>query len=95
MYCLRQFIVVLQELHSAIIVVCSLKSMCIPSFVLIGCCVSELRGQLCPYRNVLPEAVLQELHCFQMCNFPIPWSLWICISTQSFVSHLCLVIEIR
>ena len=31
--------------------------MCISSFVLIGCCVSELRGHLCPYRNVLPEAV--------------------------------------
>ena len=33
------------------------KSMCIPSFILIGCCVSELHGPLCPYRNVLPEAV--------------------------------------
>ena len=53
---------------SVIIVVCSLKSMCMPSFVLIGCCVSELHGHLCPYRNVWPEAVnccfvLQELHC--------------------------------
>ena len=38
-------------------VVCLLKSMCIPSFVLIGCCGSELHGRLCPYRNVLPEAV--------------------------------------
>ena len=35
--------------------------------------------------------VLQELHC----NFPIPWSLWISISTQSFISQLCPVIEIR
>ena len=41
---------------TVMIVVC-LKSMCIPSFVLIGCCVSELLGHLCPYRNVLPEAV--------------------------------------
>ena len=62
MYCQRLFIVVLQELHcltmfTVIIVVCSLKSMCIPSFVLIGCCVSELHGHLCPYRNVWPEAV--------------------------------------
>ena len=60
MYCLRRFIVVLQELHSmftVIIVVCLLKRMCMPSFVLIGCCVSELHGHLCPYRNVLPEAV--------------------------------------
>ena len=31
----------LQELlFTAIFVVCSLKSMCIPSFVLIGCCAS-------------------------------------------------------
>ena len=39
--------------------------------------------------------VLQELHCLQTCNFPIPWSLWISICTQSFISHLPLVIEIR
>ena len=39
--------------------------------------------------------VLQELHCLQICNFPIPWSSWISISTQSFVSQLCPVIEIR
>ena len=82
-------------MFTVIIVVCSLKSMCIPSFVLIGCYVSELRGHLCPYRNVWPEVVLQELHCLQTCNFPIPWSLWISISTQSFVSQLCAVIEIR
>ena len=31
--------------------------MCIQSFILIGCCVSELHGPLCPYHNVLPEAV--------------------------------------
>ena len=37
--------------------VCSLKSMCIPSFILIGCCVSELHGHSCPYCNVWPEAV--------------------------------------
>ena len=39
--------------------------------------------------------VLQELHCLQTCNIPIPCSLWISISTQSFVSQLCPVIEIR
>ena len=44
-------------MFTVIIVVCSLKRMCIPSFVLIGCCVSELHGHLCPYRNVWPEAV--------------------------------------
>ena len=39
------------------IVVCSLKGMCVPSFIFIGCCVSELHGHLCAYRNVWPEAV--------------------------------------
>ena len=39
--------------------------------------------------------VLQELHCLQKRNFPIPWSLWISISMQSFVSQLCTVFEIR
>ena len=34
-----------------------LKSMCIPSFVLIGSCVSELCGNLCPHRDIWPEAV--------------------------------------
>ena len=38
--------------------------------------------------------VLQELHCLQICNLPIPWSSWISISTQSLVSQLCPVIEI-
>ena len=62
MYCLRTFIVVLRTtlfttMFTVIIVVCLLKRMCMPSFVLIGCCVSELHGHLCPYRNVLPEAV--------------------------------------
>ena len=33
--------------------------------------------------------VLQELHCLQIC------SLWLSIRTQSFVSQLCQVIEIR
>ena len=28
--------------------------------------------------------VLQELHCLQTCNFPIPWSLRISNSTQKF-----------
>ena len=49
----------------------SLKSICIPSFVLIGCCMSELHDNIiCPYRNVWPEAVivvLQELHCLSNC----------------------------
>ena len=58
--------------------------------------VSDLRGHLCPYRNVLPEAVCC---CFTrttlFTNMPIPWSLWISICTQSFISQLPLVIEIR
>ena len=44
-------------MFTVIIVVCSLKSMCVPSFIVIGHCLSELYGHLCPYRNVWPEAV--------------------------------------
>ena len=44
-------------MFTVIILVCSLNGMCIPSFVLIGCCMSELHGHLCLYRNVLPEAI--------------------------------------
>ena len=44
-------------MFTVMIVVRLLKSMCILSFVLIGCCMSELHGHLCPYSNVLPEAV--------------------------------------
>ena len=42
---------------TVIIMVCSLKSMCVPSFIVIGYCVSELHGHICPYHNVWPEAV--------------------------------------
>ena len=58
MYCLRLFYknyIVYYNVYC--VMVCSLKSMCTPSFVLIGCCVSELHGHICPYRNVWPEAV--------------------------------------
>ena len=41
-------------LFTVIMVVCSLKSMCVPSFIVIAYCVSELHGHTC---HVLPEAV--------------------------------------
>ena len=44
-------------MFTQIIVVCLLKSMCVPSFVLFGCCFNKLQAYLCPYRNVWPEAV--------------------------------------
>ena len=54
---------ILQELQeyftsmfTVIIVVCSMKRMCIPSFILVGCCVRELRSHLCP-DYVWPGAV--------------------------------------
>ena len=43
--------------YNVIIVVRSLKSMCVPSFIVIVYCVSELHGRYC---NALPEAV----YCF-------------------------------
>ena len=57
MYSLRPSIIVtrttlLTTMFTVIIVVCSLISMCIPSFVLFGCCVSVYHD--C---NVWPEAV--------------------------------------
>ena len=60
MYCLRVFIVFLTgttlftTMLTVIIVVCSLKSMCVPSFIVIGYCVSELHSHIC---RVWPEAV--------------------------------------
>ena len=58
------FIVVLQDntMFTIFILVCSLKSMCIPSFGLTGRCISELHAHLCPHRSVGPEVSLQELY---------------------------------
>ena len=53
-------------MFTVMIVVCLLKSMCIPRFVLIGCCMSELHGHLCPiimYCLRLFVVVLQDLNC--------------------------------
>ena len=71
--------------------------MCVPSFIVIGYCVSELHGHTCPNRNVLPEAVyvcFAKLHC-------LPNYLHICmikvrgaITSPSFVTLLLLVTEI-
>ena len=43
-----------------------IENLCLPSFVMIGCCMSELHvhGHLCPYRNVLPEAVYTRTTLF-------------------------------
>ena len=43
---MKLFIVVLHSLLQCLLLVCSLKSMSLPSF---GCCVSELHDHLCPY----------------------------------------------
>ena len=54
-------------MFTAIIVVCSLKSMCIPSFIVIGYCLSELYSIYVPMvmyglRLFIVNVVLQELH---------------------------------
>ena len=41
--------------------------MCIPSFVLIGCCESELHGPIVMYGLRLFIVALQELHCLPNC----------------------------
>ena len=56
-YCCFTRTTLFTTMFTAIIVECLLKRMCMPSFILIGCCMSELHGHLSPYRNVLPEAV--------------------------------------
>ena len=48
-------------------VVCPFKSMCVPSFVVIGYCVRELLGRICRYCQRLVLVVLQELHCLPNC----------------------------
>ena len=80
MYFLRVFIIVEQELHCLLqclllllwCVWCSLKSMCVPSFIVIGYCVSELHGHIIyvpivMYGLRLFNVVLQELHCLPNC----------------------------
>ena len=69
-------------MFTVIIVVCLVKSMCIPSFVLIGYCVSDLHGHICPYRNVWPEAVY--------CCFT--WSIY---TMFTFINAVCLVKSIH
>ena len=64
MHCLRLFIVVLQELHC--LLQCLLwvfgVFMCLPNFILIGSCVSELHAPIVMYCLRLFSVVLQELH---------------------------------
>ena len=65
MYCLRLFIVVFTRttLFTTMLIYCYYcgvfieKYVCTYSFILIGHCVSQLHGHICPYRNVCPEAV--------------------------------------
>ena len=44
-------------MFTGITLVCLLKSVCISSYILIGCRVSKLHARLRPYCNVWPEAV--------------------------------------
>ena len=81
-------------MFTIIILVCSFKSMCLPSFVLIGGCVRELHAHLCPYRNAWPdhEAVYC---CFTRSTIhPIVYilvssELWVSSTSPSFFAlHL-------
>ena len=86
-------------MFTIIIVVYFLKSMCISSFILIGCCVSELHGRLCPYCNVWPEAVyccFTETTLFTKlftCLF-VRLELEVVITSPSFVTLYYMVSEI-
>ena len=65
-------------MFTVIIVVCSLKSILIPTFILIDCCVSELQCRICPYCNIWPEAVYS---CFTRTT------LFTCFYDQSYWLH--------
>ena len=56
-YCCFTRTTLFTTMFTTLIVVCSSKSMYIPSFVMIGCCLSEICDHLCPYHNVLAEAL--------------------------------------
>ena len=56
-------------MSTVIIVVCSLKSMCVPSFIVIGYCVSELHGRfiaggslLLLYKNCIVYQIVYMLY---------------------------------
>ena len=68
MYSLRLFYTLFTTI-TVIIVVCSSKSMCIPSFVLIGCCVSAIYVPIVMYGLRLFIVVLQE--SFIALHFPV------------------------
>ena len=47
-YCCFTRTTLFTTMFTMTVLVCSLKSKCIPSFVLIGGCASELHAHLCP-----------------------------------------------
>ena len=70
-YCCFTRTTLFTKMFSVIIVVCSLKSMCVPNFIVIGYCVSELHGHIyvpiVMYCLRLFIVVLQELHFLPNC----------------------------
>ena len=78
-------------MFTVIILVCLLS---IPSFVLIGCCMSKLHGHLCPYCNVLPEAVYFCLTRTTLFTCLYDQKLEVAFTSPSFVNLDLLVSEI-
>ena len=73
--------------------------MSIPSFILIGHCVSELHGHLCPYRNVWPEAVYccfiyKKYNVYRIDYMLVSSELLVSITLPSFVYLHLQVFEI-
>ena len=82
-------------MFNVIIVLCSLKSMCVPSFIVIGYCVSELHVYMVAivtYCRRLFIVVIQELHCLP--NFLHVYMI-IAIISPSFVTLYLMVSEIQ
>ena len=76
--------------------VCSFKSMCLPSLILIGGCVRELHAHLhCMYVPTVMYGlrlfivVLQEVHCYRIVYMLVSSELWVSITSPSFLAlHL-------
>ena len=85
MYCLRLFVIVLQELHCLLHVYCYYCGVFIENYVCTkvhhNWVLFELHGHLCPYHNVWPEAVC-------CCFTSLPNCLHVCMIRVKGCYHI-------
>ena len=76
-------------MFSVIIMVCSLKSMCVPSFIAIGYCVSEFHGHICPHRNVCGDGFIGK-HASFLAGWSTPdCAIHICDMVHNYPRRAC------